>query len=118
MKLLLLMTVLVSPLFCQQAPPVPGDSGTCLVMTEAKAKLDSNGQKISITGLVLNKCGRSFDIVQIWFKLVDGVGVRVADAFGWVGGLADGETWKYEAINIRLDQSDVAGFKFDKFLIR
>ncbi len=77
------------------APIVPSRTKSCLSVVGDNGEVDS--MSTTVTGSVMNNCGKNFSYVQVTFKLFDVTGDVVGTALANQGGLSAGETWKFKA---------------------
>ena len=72
----------------------------------------------AITGTLTNTSGKDFGYVQVQYVLKDASGAQIGTAWGNTSSLADGVSWKFEAIaSVNGDEppasfelADVTGF--------
>lgn len=94
-----------------------GDASTAGAATESAAKYSIDGVEMSgdeyscsITGTYTNNTGAEQSYVQLSYNLYDADGNQIGTAYANTSNLADGATWKFEAIGSE-SSSEVAKYE-------
>ena len=69
---------------------------------------DYLGWSVEITGTLKNTSGQDLSYANIEFTLYDADGVTIDTAYDYISGIREGETWRFKATNLWVDEKPVS----------